>query len=221
MAQYSTGLLNQFAPHMPELSECNIPSLEEFKTTSNTWIQLYVLNSTFVYQYPSPMHQLGIVFMRKAESAFHEFYYSRKLLNSYINTEILKNNNPNQQISQYFELLHRFEVLISSIYQAFMVMKKFLAIDYDLWKPGDGSALEKANILYNFIKHASSKINETTTEPGYIIWLTNSEICCKDGSISYIEISELLIELSENAKYYCITPQVLSEAQHQAQQQET
>ena len=203
--KYSTGLLIEFAPHITELTECNIPGLEELKTTSSNWVHSFIMNSFMAAKYPPPMHQYALVFLRKAESSFQEFYFARNSLSSYITTQILHNDRPSEQISQYFAMLHRFEVLISQIYQAYMVYEKFLILDDQkrLWSKGDGSVLEKINTLYNFIKHAEGKINNTSTEPGYLIWLTNSGVSCKQGDISFIEIAEALKDLAENATYYC------------------
>jgi hypothetical protein len=129
--------------------------------------------------------------------------------------QILYNDNPNEQISQYFEILHRFEVLISQIYQAYMVLEKLLVLGKEerLWQKGDGSILEKINILYNYTKHAEDKIKQKPEVAGYHIWLTNSGVSCKKGSVSYAEISEVLIDLADNAKYYGNPPKVIIEMQ--------
>jgi hypothetical protein len=129
MPKYSTGLLNEFAPRITELTECNAPPMEEFKDSSMNWIQSFILNSTFMAKYPAPLHQYAIIFMRKTESAFQEYYAARNSLSSYVNTQILYNDKPNEQISQYFEILHRFEVLIAQIYQAYMVFQEFLVLE--------------------------------------------------------------------------------------------
>jgi hypothetical protein len=204
MPKYSTGLFNEFAPHLTELTECNAPQMEEFKCMTHGLIHQFVLTSVFSARYPDPMHQYAIVFLRKTESAFQEYFYSQNSLNKYVQTQILFNDNPNEQISQYFEILHRFEVLISQIYQAYMVLDKFLSLESSerFWQNGDGSTLEKINTLYNYIKHAEGKIKQKPENAGYHIWLTNSGVSCENGSVSYTEISEALIDLADNAKYY-------------------
>ena len=151
MVKYSTGLFNEFAPHLTELTECNAPSMDDYKSMTHGLINQFVLLSSFSAKYPDPMHKYALVFFRKTEAAFQEYFYSLSSLKKYVKTHILYNDNPNEQISQYFEILHRFEVLISQIYQAYMVLEKFLALKKDerFWQKGDGSILEKINILYN------------------------------------------------------------------------
>lgn len=215
MPKYSTGLLNEFAPHIAELTKCNLPPMEEQKNISRSLINSFILNSAFFAKYPEPMHQYGISFLRKTEAAFQEYYYALELLSIYVNTHILYNDKPNEKLSQYFEILHRFEVLISQIYQAYMVFEKFLNLEKHgrFWKKGDGSSLEKISVLYNFSKHAEDKIKETPSLPGYHIWLTNSGVSCEQEAISFFEISELLQELAENASYYSNVKNVIDDIQ--------
>ncbi|MBI5076749.1 MAG: hypothetical protein HZB62_16510 [Nitrospirae bacterium] len=106
------------------------------------------------------------------------------------------------------------EMSISLIYQSYCVFEKIIA-NGRFWKQGDGSALEKINLLYNHIKHAEDRINESLVELGYHIWLTNSGVSCEKGAISYLEITQTLIELAENAAYYCNPRKVLEDIQKQ------
>jgi len=94
-----------------------------------------------------------------------------------------------------------------------MVFDKFLVLEEKerFWNKGDGSVLEKFNTLYNYIKHAEDKINKTSTDPGYLLWLTNSGVSCKKESLSFIEIAETLKDLAENATYYCNPYQVFKD----------
>lgn len=215
MPKYSTGLLNEFAPHLTELTECNAPSMEEYRSMTHGLIHQFVLLSSFSARYPDPLHQYALVFLRKTEAAFQEYFNSKNSLSKYVQTQILYNDNPNEKISQYFEILHHFEVLISQIYQAYMVLEKFLCLEKEerFWRKGDNSILEKINVLYNHAKHAEDKIKNKIEVFGYHIWITNSGISCEEGSISYVEISNALIDLSDNAKYYGNPPGVMIEMQ--------
>lgn len=201
MPKYSTGLLNQFAPHITELTECNIPEMSEYKISSRGWLPSYILQSAFGPKYPDPFHKYTIVFLRKTEYAFKNYFTARDALASFISNPILFSDKPHEQLSLYFECLHHLEVSISLIYQAYGVFEKIIA-DGKFWKNGDGSTLEKINLLYNNIKHAEDRIDNALVKPGYHIWLTNAGVYCEQGSISYSEISETLIDLSDNAAYY-------------------
>jgi hypothetical protein len=215
MPKYSTGLFNEFVPHLTELTECNALPMDEYKCMTHGLIHQFVITSLFSARYPDPMHQYAIVFLRKTEAAFQEYFYSQSSLSEYVQTQILYNDKPNEQISQYFEILHRFEVLISQIYQAYMVLEKFLLLEKDerFWQRGDGSILEKINTLYNYTKHAEDKIKQKPEVSGYHIWLTNFGVSCEKGSVSYSEIPEALVDLADNAKYYGNPQKVIIEMQ--------
>lgn len=217
MAKYSTGLLNQFAPHITELTECNAPSLEEYSDMSHGLFSQFILLSSFSAKYPELQHKYALVFLRKTEAAFQEYFYSVKSLKYFVSQEhILYDENPNQQLSQYFEILHRIEILIALICQAFMVLDKFLVLEKHerFWTKGDGTALERINILYNFTKHAEDKISQGLELPGYQLWLSNDGVSCEKGSVTYTEISEVLIDLADNAKYYGNTRKVIEDLQN-------
>lgn len=216
MVKYSTGLLNEFAPHLTELTECNAPPMDEYKTMTHGLLHQFVMLSSFSAKYPGSMHKYALVFLRKTETAFQEYFYSLSSLENYVKTQILFNDNPNEQISQYFEILHRFEILIAQIYQAYMLLEKFLVLKKEerFWKKGDDSTLEKINTLYNYTKHSEDKIEKMQNIAGYHIWLTNSGISCEKVSVSFTEISVALIDLADNAKYYGNPRKVLEEIQN-------
>lgn len=187
--------------------------MDEFKNITRGLIHTFVLISSFSVRYPDPLHQYALVFLRKTESAFQEYFSAQESLKTYVQTQILHNDNPNEQISQYFAMLHRFEVLIAQIYQAYMVLDKFLVLGKEerFWKRGDGSILEKINTIYNYTKHVENKIKTKPNLAGYHIWLTNIGVSCEEESVSYTEISEALKDLADNAKYYNNPEKVINE----------
>ena len=206
MPKYSTVLLNQFAPHITELTECNIPELSDQYAKSIGWLHNYILQSTFTISYPEPYHKFAIAFFRKTESAFHEYYNGKTSLQEFIKTPILYSDDPHSLLRLYFKCLRHFELTVSLITESYLVFGRFLSDPVpknQFWSKNDGSALDKINIVYNNIKHAEDRIRYALSEPGYHIWLTNNGISCEQGSISYLEISNILIELAENADYYC------------------
>jgi hypothetical protein len=213
MVKYSTGLFNEFAPHLAELTECNAPEMNEYKSMTHGLINQFVLLSSFSAKYPDPMHKYALVFLRKTEAAFQEYFYAFESLKEYVKQHILYNDNPGSQISQYFEILHRFEVLMSQIYQAYMVLEKFLSLERNerFWQKGDGSIFERINIIYNYIKHAEDKLSQNHDLAGYHIWLTNNGVSCEKGEVSYFEISKALVDLADNAKYYGNPRKVIEE----------
>lgn len=213
MVKYSTGLLNQFAPHITELTEFNAPLMEEYKGMTHGLIHQFIILSSFSAKYPDKMHKFGLIFLRKTELVFEEYFVAISDLANYVKQNILYNDNPADQLSDYFRILHRFEIIISQLYQANMVLQKFLVLEKHerFWSKGDGSSLERVNILYNYIKHAEDKIDKGLELPGYQIWLTNSGISCEETTVSFEELSALLIDLADNAKFYGNPPKVIKE----------
>ena len=183
--------------------------------TAHGLIHQFVMLSSFTAKYPDKLHKFALVFLRKTETAFQEYFFAIADLSNYVKQYILCNDNPADQLSDYFKILHRFEIIISQIYQSYMVLQYFLVLEKHerFWSKGDGSSLERVNILYNYAKHAEDKIAKGLELPGYQIWLTNSGISCEENSISFEEISELLIDLADNAKYYSNPPKVIKESQ--------
>ena len=214
MPQYSTGLLNEFAPHITELTECNMPDLAEQRESSKKWLTSFILNSSFSAKYPDPFHKYTIAFLRKAEYAFKNYFIARDALSVFVGTPILFSDNPNALLTVYFECLHHTEMSIALIDQAYCVFEEIIA-DGKFWKKGDGSSLERINLLHNHIKHAEDRITTALIKPGYHIWLTNTSVCCERGSISYAEVTQALLELSENAAYYCSPGKVLEDVKKQ------
>jgi hypothetical protein len=214
MPNYSTGLLNELAPHITELTECNMPDLSEHRDASQKWLSLFILNSAFSAKYPDPFHKYTIAFLRKSEYAFKNYFVARDALFTFVRSPILTSDNPSALLAIYFECLHHIEMSISLIDQAYCVFTELIA-NGKFWNKGDGSILEKINLLHNHIKHAEDRITNALTKPGYHIWLTNSSVCCEKGSISYSEITQPLLELAENASYYCNPRKVLEDIQKQ------
>ncbi|MDQ1269595.1 MAG: hypothetical protein QG618_904, partial [Thermodesulfobacteriota bacterium] len=66
----------------------------------------------------------------------------------------------------------------------------------------------------NYTTHSEDKIETMQDIAGYHIWLTNSGISCEKVSVSFTEISEALIDLADNAKYYGNPRKVLEEIQN-------
>jgi hypothetical protein len=205
MLSYSTGLLNNFAPHITELTECVIPDMADFLQVSRTWIHSYILNSSFGASYDETFRQMALVYMRRTESAFQEYYSARSVLISY-------STGKRENVSQYFESLHHFEQVISLIYQAYMLLRKFLH-NHKIYTTGDGSELDRLEKLYNSIKHADGKLEGKKFPKKYSahVWLTNTGISCLESTILYTELSDLLSDIANGAKRFGNPAAVLQE----------
>jgi hypothetical protein len=84
MVKYSTGLLNQFAPHITELTEFNAPLMEEYKGMTHGLIHQFVMLSSFSAKYPDKTHKFALVFLRKTETVFQEYFFAIADLKKYV-----------------------------------------------------------------------------------------------------------------------------------------
>ena len=185
-----------------------MPDMAEYTQASRTWIHNYVLNSTFGgAPYDEPYNQLALTYMRRTESAFQEYYAARNALASYI-------SSPREHVSKYFESLHHFELLISLTYQAYMLMRHFLAND-QVYVRGDKSELDRIDTMYNFIKHADEKLNKMQFPKKYSshVWLTNSGVSCKKATVLFSELADALKDMANGAKRFGNPTAVLQEPQ--------
>jgi uncharacterized protein YaeQ len=66
-----------------------------------------------------------------------------------------------------------------------------------LFKKGDNSDLERINKLNNAAKHFSAMQAEQTSTP---IWITNVGLKCADATLSFDELNDNLMALSEAAR---------------------
>jgi hypothetical protein len=67
-----------------------------------------------------------------------------------------------------------------------------------LFSPGDGSVLQRLNLLYNRSKHTDKAITAWQLPPnGTIsIWLTNDGLQSMDSSLSFEEAADILADLA-------------------------
>jgi hypothetical protein len=67
-----------------------------------------------------------------------------------------------------------------------------------LFKKGDGTTLQRLNLLYNRSKHLPKAINSDQIGHGstLAVWLTNDGLRCLDGHLTFEELAEILEELA-------------------------
>jgi hypothetical protein len=104
----------------------------------------------------------------------------------------------------YLAALTHFEQCLSSLWQAAELFnrmeRKVLGTDsmkLTLYKKGDNSDLERINKLNNVAKHFCAIQAEQTSTP---IWITNVGLKCAEAALSFDEIYDNLMALSEAAR---------------------
>lgn len=106
----------------------------------------------------------------------------------------LANPNPDA-VSEYIIAIGHWEVFLSQAYQAWCLLARGQKI---LFAPGDGSTMQRLNLLYNRTKHAESAITAEQLPPdGTLpVWLKNDGLHSVESSLTFEEIAEMLEDLA-------------------------
>jgi len=185
------------APKLSKLTECNAPDLSDL---TDQWLNNFILNNIFNLNLPDKEKAYLLNFFRRVEAAFYEYNKARNALTEYITTD-------RNIISPYFQALNHFETLFAQLYQAYLLLKS--ATELKLFEKDDNSELNRVNKIYNVSKHMYERIeNGTLPEQGTCaVWITNNGIESTDAAITFVELKDILIELSKLAnKISNLTP---------------
>ena len=185
------------APKLSKLTECNAPDLSDL---TDQWLDNFILNNFLNLNLPDKEKAYLLNFFRRVEAAFYEYNKARNALTEYITTD-------RNRISPYFQALNHFETLFAQLYQAYLLLKS--ATKLKLFKKDDNSELDRVNKIYNVSKHMYERIeNGKLPEKGTCaIWITNNGIECNNAAITFVELKDILIELSKLAnKISNLTP---------------
>ena len=184
------------APELSKLTECNAPDLSDL---TDQWLDNFILNNIQL-NLPDKEKAYLLIFFRRVEAAFYEYNKARNALTEYITTD-------RNIISPYFQALNHFETLFAQLYQAYLLLKS--ATELKLFKKNDNSELDRVNKIYNTSKHMYERIEKgKLPEKGTCaIWITNNGIESTDAAITFVELKDILIELSKLAnKISNLTP---------------
>jgi len=121
------------------------------------------------------------------ESTFREYALARDQTLMYL-------KNPDA-VTAYLAAIGHWEVFLSHAYQAYRLLARNQKI---LFKQGDGSILERLNLLYNWSKHAEKAIEagQLPAEGTLAVGLTNNGLRSADSRLTYDEMAEMLEELA-------------------------
>jgi hypothetical protein len=198
MVQYSSEILDLFGA--PELSDLNVCGAKELPKLPD-YLSAAIWNHIGGAMHPdTSVRHLDLAFLRRTNAAAEEYHTGRSYLLRYIEGVAAREH----RLGAYLSALTHFEQCLSSIWQAAELFNrmehKVLGTDLQkltLFKKGDNSDLERINKLNNAAKHFSAMQAEQTSTP---IWITNVGLKCADATLSFDELNDNLMALSEAAR---------------------
>jgi len=186
----SNYALDKFvAPDLSKLTECNAINMTDYDDQSEHWVANFVLNSMLNVQIQEPYRAYTFMFLRRAEMSFVEYENGRMALQQYVSS------SP-KSITRYLRAIFHFESFVAQSYQAFEIVRKW--IGQNLFQSGDGSILDRLNLIYGRSKHADKAIFAGQLPPDATmpVWLTNIGLQAEGIALSYNEMPNILKELS-------------------------
>jgi hypothetical protein len=146
------------------------------------------------------VRHLDLAFLRRTNAAGEEYITGRSYLLRYIEGV----GAGEHRLGAYLSALTHFEQCLSALWQAAELFNrmehKVLGTDSQkltLYKQGDNSDLERINKLNNVAKHFSTMQAAQSSTP---IWITNAGLQCADVALSFDELRDNLLALSEAAR---------------------
>lgn len=198
LVQYSPELLNLFgAPELSALTSCGAKELE----APPDYLSAAIWNHIAGVAHPNiSVRHLDLAFVRRTNAAVGEYVAGRSYLLRYIEGV----EAGVHRLGSYLSALTHFEQCLNALWQAAELFNrmehKVLGVDstkLTLYKQGENSDLERINLLNNVAKHFSSTQAAQTSTP---IWITNNELKCAEAVLSFDELRDNLLALSEAAR---------------------
>jgi hypothetical protein len=198
MVQHSFAILDLFgAPELSDLDVCGageLPALPDY-LSSAIWHHIYGM----VHKIPAARH-LDLIFLRRTKAAFSEYNAGRACLLKYIDGV----EGGDQRLGTYHDALMHFEQCLNAFWEAALLFNKMehkiLNLQWirpTLYPRGSTCDLARINKLNSVAKHFDIEKAEQTTAP---IWITNVGLKSADATVSFDELRENLVSLSEIAR---------------------
>jgi hypothetical protein len=177
------------APDLSKFDDAVIPDLDRWVAVQENWLAHYLLNS-LDKGLAAPAYQRMYYFLRRTQTAVTEWQLARDATLRY-----LEGRSP----LLYLRAISHWESVLTAAWQAHTILSRGKK---SWFKPGDGSAPERLNHLYNRQKHAEGAIErgELLNDEGpLVVWLTNSGLRSVERELSYEELARMLDELANVA----------------------
>ena len=196
---------NFIAPKLSLLNVCNAPDVPELPNYYGS----LVLNQALFTIYTDPVKVLLLNFIRRLRSAIGEYRSGREHLVQYVS------KLPDQSgLGNYNKALAHFEDCIFNGHIAIVCLnglgKHLRRSDPSVpavYRHGDGSDYDRLRKLNNRIKHFDEDVEKAVTSgssaiPLAPIWITNDGLEASTGSLSFVELAEILSTHSSDAKAF-------------------
>jgi len=162
-----------------ELTECRLADLSAEFPNSKDWVSLFGLTVIVIKPLPEAARPFVIQFIRRTEMAFSEYARMKAELQYLLS---------GPQWSPYYRALHHGEVATAMLYQAYDLTKKKFQLPR-IFGPGDGSALQRLNCIYNTSKHQPAEAQDP-------VWLSNDGFHTAEAKLLYAEFEDLARSLA-------------------------
>lgn len=198
VVQYSDEILHLICgPDISGLTVCGANELEALPNYLDSAIWNYFVG--LVSPDTAVLH-LDVVVLRQYNSAVEAYKMARVHLLLYVEGVERKEH----RITAYLNALAHFEYCIGSVWRAVEFFNKMehkvLKIDFkgvQVFKGGDNSDLERLNLLNGELKHFSIDQAAQRSAP---IWITNEGLSCTGVKLSFDELKDNIVALSEVCK---------------------
>ena len=171
------------APGLSKFTGASIKDMAATSTQQEYWLGNFVLNTLLSVTVEKPVRQTLFNFLRRVESAFREYALARDQTVAYLKTT--------EAVTAYLGAIGHWETFLSNAYQAFCLLAGSKPI---LFEKGDGSVLQRLNLLYNRSKHVEKAIEagQLPADATIAIWLTNDGLRSVDSWLTFDEMADIL-----------------------------
>jgi hypothetical protein len=177
------------APAISRFTEAPMPELPATSEERDGWLGNFILASWMHVTLDDATRRAWFNFLRRVQGAFRAYEAARETTSGYLAGAA---SNPDA-VSGYFVAIGHWEVFLSQAFQALEVLVRGKPI---LYKGGDGSAIERLADLYNRSKHIAGVIKAQKSlfppDGTLPVWLANDGLRMMRGSLSFVEIGEIL-----------------------------
>jgi len=185
MPQYSDDILDLFiGPKLSMLTHNGAPELGSQPDVLRAAIWGHICGLRCKRQ---ALLHVSITLLKRSMTATNEYVAGRNSLTHYIDGLARRTHD----VNAYLAALSHFEQCVGSVYhgvELFGKISKWLVPSHPLpFKKGDGSDLERLNLINNFIKHFAPEKAEATSAP---VWITNTGLECATANLSFDELAE-------------------------------
>jgi hypothetical protein len=213
------------APKISTFASPRMPSIEQHRKHI---LRSFIMNYDLSLVISNSMRQLVFNFIRKAEATFDEYCAAAIDLRLYIETT-------DDALELYFSALRHLEQCLAHLNEATLSLNGVAAqLNAEKqWTRDDGSVLQRANNLHNYVKHFDEKLSKgpfpsemsfklfATDHDGspkfnYVasdvsntpLWLTNDGLESRDASLTFTELADEVLAFYQQAdELACMKPQ--------------